>query len=118
MQQIEKIRSSGDQRYDKLLEGVASCIMSAISASHQSPSQVFMRYIDHAFPGESYHDWLSIEYRTTAVDLSAVVSIDGVVIPQYEYGEDVSEIFEVSPRVDGFVDDEYLRSVGSVALVI
>ena len=116
MYHLEKIRSSPDTRYDRLLDGVALHIINAICASHQTPSQVFLRYVDHSYPSESFDAWLGDEYPQRDRVLSSDYAVEGVRIPDYENGQDVYRIFEASPRVDGAVDDKYLSTLGHVAV--
>ena len=113
MQNTEKIRSSGQVLYDNLLEGVAEYVMAAICANRMTPFQVFMRYTDNAYEHEGYHEWLEIEYPKPAEVTSAQ---EDVRIPSYTSGDDIIVMFENLPRRDGTVDDEYLRSVGSVSV--
>jgi len=113
MQNIEKIRSSGQNIYDNLLEGAAEHVLKAICANRMTPFQVYMRYIDNAFEHENYHDWLEIEYPKP---IQALEVEESVQIPCYETANDVVVMFETLPKREGMVDDEYLKRVGSITV--
>lgn len=110
----QKFRSSSQKIYDSLLCGVSEHIMESIGACGMTTFNVWLRYVDNAPQDQDYHEWLALEFpEPKNLEIGEYVDI-----PNYATAFDIIEVFERAPALEGTVDDEYLKEIGSASVIL